>query len=186
MRGDRPGDCDPAMITVLRLGHRILRDARITTHVCLTGRAFGASSAIVSGEKDDGVLRSVSRVCERWGGNFSVSYEKNFRKVIENFRGVKVHLTVYGMPFEDKVGMIRKVAKDKDVLVVVGGEKVPHDVYYLVDYNVSVTSQPHSEVAALSVFLHEFFGGKELENEFEGAKIKVVPQERGKKLIEKD
>ena len=30
-------------INVLRLDHRIGRDTRITTHVCLTARAFGAS-----------------------------------------------------------------------------------------------------------------------------------------------
>ncbi|TLZ95287.1 MAG: tRNA (cytidine(56)-2'-O)-methyltransferase, partial [Methanobacteriota archaeon] len=30
------------MITVLRLGHRPARDKRVTTHVALTARAFGA------------------------------------------------------------------------------------------------------------------------------------------------
>ena len=30
-------------VNVLRLDHRLKRDTRITTHVCLTARAFGAS-----------------------------------------------------------------------------------------------------------------------------------------------
>jgi tRNA (cytidine56-2'-O)-methyltransferase len=37
------------MITVLRLDHRVGRDTRITTHVCLTSRAFGADKVILSG-----------------------------------------------------------------------------------------------------------------------------------------
>jgi tRNA (cytidine56-2'-O)-methyltransferase len=67
-------------------------------------------------------------------------------------------------------------------LVVVGGTKVPGGVYGLADWNVSVTSQPHSEVSALAVFLHEFFGGRELGGVFEGARLRVSPQERGKRV----
>ena len=29
------------MLHVLRLGHRIHRDERLTTHICLVARAFG-------------------------------------------------------------------------------------------------------------------------------------------------
>ena len=39
-------------VNVLRLDHRIGRDTRITTHVCLTSRAFGASKIYLSGEED--------------------------------------------------------------------------------------------------------------------------------------
>jgi tRNA (cytidine56-2'-O)-methyltransferase len=35
----------------------------------------------------------------------------------------------------------------------------------------------------LAVFLDKFFEGKELEKEFENKKIKIVPQEKGKKII---
>ena len=44
------------MITVLRLDHRLGRDTRITTHVCLTARAFGADKVILSGEHDNILL----------------------------------------------------------------------------------------------------------------------------------
>ena len=40
------------MITILRLGHRVVRDQRITTHVALTSRAFGADKIVISVEKD--------------------------------------------------------------------------------------------------------------------------------------
>ena len=68
-------------------------------------------------------------------------------------------------------------------LVVVGGAKVPGEVYGMVDWNVAVTSQPHSEVSALAVFLHELFEGSELDASFKGAKLRVRPQARGK-LVE--
>ncbi len=60
---------------------------------------------------------------------------------------------------------------------------MPGAAYELADWNVSVTSQPHSEVSALSIFLHELFGGRELSKTFEDARIRVVPQAKGKKII---
>jgi len=51
------------------------------------------------------------------------------------------------------------------------------------DFNVAVGNQPHSECTALAIFLDRFFKGKELSKDFKKAKIKVVPQERGKKTI---
>ena len=56
-------------IYVLRLDHRRRRDARITTHVCLTARAFGASKVILSGDEDIEIIENVRSVTERWGGN---------------------------------------------------------------------------------------------------------------------
>jgi len=170
------------MLVVLRLGHRRKRDARVSTHVGLVARAFGADGIIYSGEEDEKLLESVGKTSFNWGGPFAVSYVRNWWKVLKNFRGVKVHLTMYGLPFEKNVGKIRKM--DKDVLVVVGSEKVPGEVYRLCDYNLGVTSQPHSEVAALAVFLDRFFAGKELGKNFDGWKIRVTPCARGK-LVEK-
>ena len=68
------------------------------------------------------------------------------------------------------------------MLVIVGSQKVPSEVYDLVDYNLAVNNQPHSEVAALGIFLHEFFEGKELNKEFDNAEIKVIPDEKRKNL----
>ena len=70
----------------------------------------------------------------------------------------------------------------KDILIVVGSEKVPSEMYQLADFNVAVGNQPHSEVAALAVFLDWYFEGKELRKEFGNARLKIVPQKRGKKV----
>jgi tRNA (cytidine56-2'-O)-methyltransferase len=89
---------------------------------------------------------------------------------------------MYGLPLKEVIPEIRGDPSDK--LVVVGGVKVPGEVYGLADWNVAVTSQPHSEVSALAVFLHELMEGRELDAVFEGARLRVVPQERGKRLEE--
>jgi len=169
-------------ITVLRLGHRAFRDRRISTHCGLVARALGAEKLVYSGERDKNLEESVDSVTKQWGGKFSVEHTKSWRKVVESHSGKKVHLSMYGIPIQDKIKEIRKA---KDILLIVGGEKVPGDVYELAGWNVSVSSQPHSEVASLGIFLHEYFQGKELEKKFPNSRIRLVPQERGKKIIEK-
>jgi tRNA (cytidine56-2'-O)-methyltransferase len=166
------------MITVLRLGHRKKRDARLSTHCGLAARALGADSIVYSGEKDQKLLDSMKKVSKNWGGKFKVSYEKDWRKTIKSFRGAKVHLTMYGLPIQDQM---KKIRGRRDVLVIIGGEKVPGWVYHSVDYNIAVTNQPHSEVAALAVFLHEYFAGRELRKKFDG-RLKIVPREFGKRI----
>ena len=171
------------MITVLRLGHRKKRDVRLTTHVGLIARAFGASEIIISGEKDDTPINTLHTVTKKWGGPFKVKYESNWRRAIKNFSGLRVNLTMYGLPIQNKIAGVRRAAKRKNLLIVVGGEKVPGEVYKLVDFNISVTQQPHSEAAALAIFLHEFFKGRELSKKFKAAKLRIVPQEKGKKVL---
>jgi tRNA (cytidine56-2'-O)-methyltransferase len=61
---------------------------------------------------------------------------------------------------------------------------VPSDVYQIANFNIAVTNQPHSEVGALAVFMHEYFEGKELETELKDAKIRIEPSEKGKKVFE--
>lgn len=172
-------------VFVFRLGHRISRDHRISTHCGLVARAFGAGGIIYSGDPDRSLLESVKHVSEQWGGKFRVSYEKGWKKTVKGYKRkgfAVVHLTVYGMPVRKTIGKIKKKSK---ILAVVGGEKVPWEMYDLADFNVSVTGQPHSEIAALALFLDRLFSGKELDKKFAGAKKRVVPQERGKKVIGK-
>ncbi|ODS42759.1 MAG: tRNA (cytidine(56)-2'-O)-methyltransferase [Candidatus Altiarchaeales archaeon IMC4] len=169
-------------VTVLRLGHRFGRDHRISTHLCLVARAFGAAK-IVFDEEDRRLAESVGAVIENWGGDFSVEFTKNWKKYVESFAGEKIHLTMYGINVNNCMGEISSSEKDK--LVIVGGKKVPSDLYEIADYNVAVGSQPHSEVAALSVFLDRLFSGRELGVNF-GGKREIVPKERGKLVVEKD
>ncbi|MBS7605291.1 MAG: tRNA (cytidine(56)-2'-O)-methyltransferase [Candidatus Bathyarchaeia archaeon] len=171
-------------VFVLRLGHRPERDKRVTTHVFLVARAFGAHGAFYSGCRDEKVEASIRRVVEVWGGQFSVEYVENWIRKMREWKrsgGEVIHLTMYGLPLDEVIQEIRNSGKDK--LIVVGGEKVPRIVYDIADWNVSITFQPHSEVGALSVFLHELYMGKELKKEFEGAKIKIIPEARGKRII---
>lgn len=167
-------------VSVLHLGHRIERDKRLSTHVALAARALGCSKAFYSGEKDLQLEDSISKVSANWGGSFSVSHVPNALKFIKSWRGEVAHLTVYGIPVQKAMPRLRK---SRSLLVVVGGEKVPPEVYHAVGFNVSVAGQPHSEVAALAILLDRLFRGKELEKRFNRAKLRVVPQERGKKVV---
>jgi tRNA (cytidine56-2'-O)-methyltransferase len=167
-------------IVVLRLGHRPERDQRVTTHVGLLSRALGARGMYLAGD-DKGIVQSIKRVVEQWGGDFFIEDKVKWRRCIDDWKrsgGIVVHLTMYGIPIRDFEGEIKTHEK---ILVIVGAEKVPGEVYGLADYNISVTGQPHSEIASLSVFLDRIFGGEELGLEFPGAKIKVVPCRQGKK-----
>jgi tRNA (cytidine56-2'-O)-methyltransferase len=168
-------------VSVLRLGHRKGRDARVTTHVGLASRAFGAGRIILSGDRDPAIMDSLRKVVENWGGDFGISYEGDWQAFLKGFSGTKVHLTMYGLPVYQVVEDLRQ--GDGEVLLVVGAEKVPGLVYELVDYNVSVTNQPHSEVSAVAVFLDRLFKGRELHREFPEGKRRIVPSAKGKEVI---
>ncbi|AGB04437.1 hypothetical protein AciM339_0550 [Aciduliprofundum sp. MAR08-339] len=167
------------MITVLRIGHRPQRDKRITTHVALVARAFGADEIIIT-TLDRKVEETVRDVTDRFGGNFRIRSGVPMRKVLREFDGIIVHLTMYGIPVDDAV---KRIPKNENMLIVVGAEKVPREVYDFADFNVAVGNQPHSEVAALAIFLDRYFEGRELQKDFPNAKVRIVPQERGKKAI---
>jgi len=74
--------------------------------------------------------------------------------------------------------------RSKKLLIVVGAEKVPREVYDLADRNISVGNQPHSEVAALAIFLDRYSGGRKLERDFRGG-MTIVPNPRGKTVIDR-
>ncbi|MDG6924255.1 MAG: tRNA (cytidine(56)-2'-O)-methyltransferase [Nitrososphaerota archaeon] len=172
----------PFEVTVLRLGHRLVRDERISTHIGLVSRAFGAKELILTGA-DDRTIDSISRVNNRWGESLSLKYQRNWREIVSGWKGVIVHLTMYGEALDDALPRIEKAtgAKGK-LLVVVGAEKVPREIYDLASYNVSVGNQPHSEVAALAVFLDRLFMGEELYTTFVKARIRIKPSSNGKKV----
>ncbi len=177
-----------AIISVLRLGHRRSRDKRITTHVGLVSRVFGAHEFILSGEKDDSVLTSIREVLDTWGGHMDLIYQENWRKVIQNRKKegyLAIHLTMYGLNINKIIDEIKEhyFRNRKNLLIIVGAEKVPREVYELADYNIAIGNQPHSEVAALAVFLDRLFDGKELEKKFDNAKLIIIPQPKGKKVI---
>jgi len=169
-------------VAVLRLGHRPGRDERMTTHVGLTARALGADRALLAGMAAES-RDTVADVTDRFGGPFEVELVDAPRALVRDWTGTVVHLTMYGVGLGEVVGDLRAAHADGEpLLVVVGAEKVSFDVYEAADRNVGVTNQPHSEVAALAVFLDRLFEGRELDREWVGADRRVVPQERGKRV----
>ncbi len=171
-------------IVVLRLGHRPSRDKRITTHVCLVARAFGAEGVYISGLKDDSIRSTLEKVKETWGGTFWVEFASSPMKVLEKWResgGAVAHLTMYGIPIAQAKNII---PLDRDLLVVVGGEKVPSQYYEKADFNIAIGNQPHSEVAALAIFLDRVTGGAWEEISFERARLRILPSERGKNVVQ--
>jgi len=117
---------DGKRVVVLRLGHRIQRDVRVTTHVCLTARALGAEGVVISDVSDRRIVETINRVTADFGGHFKVETAKPWRSTIADWKrsgGTIVHLTAYGMPLPNIIQTIRQSHTDK--LVVVGAEKVP-------------------------------------------------------------
>ena len=168
-------------ITVLRLGHRPSRDKRITTHCGLAARAFGAREMIISGEEDEELVSRLSALSKKWGGNFKARYEKDWKKTLRNFNGKKIHLTMYGEDFRKTAQDLRK-PRPKKLMLVVGAGKVPPELYSMCDVNSAVGNQPHSEVAALGLFLYELSGRNPAE--FSDAKIQITPSATKKMVVD--
>ncbi|MBI4044288.1 MAG: tRNA (cytidine(56)-2'-O)-methyltransferase [Candidatus Diapherotrites archaeon] len=168
---------------VLRYGHRMVRDERVTTHCCLVSRALGAKKIILCGEQDQTPIKAVEEVSKRWGAGFQAEMSGSWEKELtehkkNNFKAV--HLTMYGQPIEKKIKQIRK---HKKIIVIIGSQKVERKVYELADYNIAVTNQPHSEIAALAIFLHEALKGKK--TKFANPELKITPSLRGKNVKKK-
>jgi tRNA (cytidine56-2'-O)-methyltransferase len=170
-------------VHVLRIGHRLVRDDRVTTHAALVARAFGAERIYMTGI-DQSVAKTVFDIGRRWGGNFEVEIIEDWKSVAKRWKvsgGTIAHLTMYGVNVDTAMKSLRR---KKDVLVIIGSEKVPREAYDLADYNVSVGNQPHSEIAALAIFLDRIYRGKQIAKEFSGGRLKIVPSERGKVVHE--
>ncbi|SFR30926.1 MULTISPECIES: tRNA (cytidine(56)-2'-O)-methyltransferase [Halorubrum] len=192
---------DAREVVVLRYGHRPGRDDRMTTHVGLTARALGADRVIFPDNAGQSA-ETVRGVTDRFGGPFAVELRDDQKAIVRNFEGIVVHLTMYGERVQEVEEAVREavgLATDgeaggatgaastpRDLLVVVGGEKVPWALYERADFNVGVTNQPHSEVAGLAVFLDRLFEGAELDREWADADRRVVPEATGKTVVDAD
>jgi tRNA (cytidine56-2'-O)-methyltransferase len=173
-------------IVVLRWGHRPQRDARLTTHVALAARALGADGLLLSDVTDSTIEESIDKVTREWGGNFFFESGTSWKRIIREWRrkgGVTVHLTAYGENIQSSDVMKRIRRCRGDILIIVGSQKVPGEFFSadVSDFNVAVGNQPHSECASLAIFLDRFFNGEELLRAFDKARIRIVPQARGKK-----
>lgn len=172
-------------IRVLRIGQRFVRDERTLTHLCLVSRALGAESILLE-EAENDVTRTLEEVQSNWGGDFRAVLGISWRRAIleskKEGRAV-VHLTMYGVPIQEKTAELRALGK---ILLVVGGPKVPGEVYREADFNIAVTNQPHSEIAALAIALHEIQAGEELKRTFDKSRLRILPSARGKRVVQNE
>jgi tRNA (cytidine56-2'-O)-methyltransferase len=177
-------------VVVLRWGHRPSRDARLTSHVALTARALGASGLILADVKDGKIKETIEKVTENWGGTFLFEMGIPWGKAVKDWKargGLVVHLTAYGENIQTSDVLQRIKTSEKNILVIVGSQKVPREFFSeaVSDFNVAIGNQPHSECASLAVFLDQLFEGRELRKSFDDAKMKIIPQKRGKKIVKK-
>jgi tRNA (cytidine56-2'-O)-methyltransferase len=175
-------------VAILRIGHRIVRDDRTTTHAILVSRAFG-SNTIYMTDVDEEIKKTIQKINDSWGGvnEFNLKIIKNWKKLIEEWKekqGKIIHLTMYGLQINEVIEKIKLI--EQKILVIIGAEKVPREIYSLADYNISIGNQPHSEIAALAIFLDRLFEGKQFNRELSNGKMKIIPSEKGKNIIIKD
>jgi tRNA (cytidine56-2'-O)-methyltransferase len=173
------------VIEVVRIGQRLVRDDRVTTHVALVSRAFGAERIYMT-EVNPEIKDTLEKINKTWGGNFMVEFIDKWKTIVKKKKedGFKiVHLSMYGEIINDAQESLRK---EKNLLIVVGAEKVPREIYELADYNIGVGSQPHSEISALAILLDRIQKGKQFEKEFSDAKRKIIPTKNGKNVQVKE
>ena len=173
------------VIEVVRIGQRLVRDDRVTTHVALVSRAFGAER-IYMNEVNPEIKDTLEKINRTWGGNFMVEFIDKWKAIVKKKKenGFKiVHLSMYGETIND---VQENLKKEENLLIVVGAEKVPREIYELADYNIGVGSQPHSEISALAILLDRIQDGKQFEKEFLDAKRKIIPTKKGKNVQVKE
>ena len=173
------------IIEVVRIGQRLVRDDRVTTHVALVARAFGAERIFMS-EVNPEIKETIEKINKTWGGKFEIEFIDKWKSIVkkkkdDNFK--IVHLSMYGQ----NINKIQEVlSKEENLLIVVGAEKVPREIYELADYNVGVGSQPHSEISALAILLDRIHKGKQFEKEFPDAIRRIIPTKNGKNVQVKE
>ena len=170
------------VIEILRIGQRLVRDDRVTTHVALVARAFGASK-IYMNEVNPKIKDTLDNVNKTWGGNFEISFIDDWKKLVKERKNDSVrivHLTMYG---EDINDVESKLEQEKDLLIVIGAEKVPRGIYDLADYNIAIGSQPHSEISALAIILDRISKGRKFSASFDNAQRKIIPTKQGKNVL---
>jgi tRNA (cytidine56-2'-O)-methyltransferase len=169
------------VIEVVRIGQRVVRDDRVTTHVALVSRALGAQKIFMT-EVNPEIKDTLDKINKTWGGNFRVEFIDKWKSIVKKKKAGNfkiVHLSMYGENINDVEDKLRN---EENLLVVVGAEKVPREIYELADYNIGVGSQPHSEISALAILLDRIQKGKQFEKSFPDAKRKIIPTKMGKNV----
>ncbi len=155
-------------INVLAIGRNSYQNS---LDLCVTSRALGASEITFIGKKDPRLVNYVNKMDNKWGGKFKVSFAQNYRDFMKSSdKAIKIYLTRYGTSLNEKSTMISTYKRI--VLIVTDKEDVDY-INKIADFKISITSQPHCRAAAIAVFLHEYYKGRELAMHFENARYKI-------------
>ncbi len=161
------------MIVVLAIGKPKYESM---VDICLTARALGASSVVLtssSHEMNSKLKRFCSFITNKWGGSFSAQFTSNWKNYMHSKTNYKtVYLTRYGIPIQKQQYSIRSY---KNILLIISTDKEMPELNKLSDFNISITAQPHSSIAAMAIFLNTYYAGRELSLNFSKAQYKVVP-----------
>ena len=126
-----------------------------------SARALGASSITFTAQRENKQIIDLNkRVMRKWGGEFKVRFSRTIAESFKDKRNYKiVYLTQFGEPL-NKIAHTLKAYRN--LLIVVSSKESIKSIMDKSDFKVSVSRQPNSTTAALSIFLHVFFEGREL------------------------
>ena len=91
------------VIEVVRIGQRLVRDDRVTTHVALVSRAFGAERIYMT-EVNPEIKDTLEKINKTWGGDFKVEFIDKWKTVVKKKKEEEfkiVHLSMYGESIND-------------------------------------------------------------------------------------
>ncbi len=67
---------------VVRIGQRLVRDDRVTTHVALVSRAFGVEKIFMT-EVNPEIRDTLEKINKTWGGNFVVEFIDKWKSIVK-------------------------------------------------------------------------------------------------------
>ena len=149
--------------------------------IALTARAFGASEITVNLKEQRNkshITKYFKEINNDWGSNFKVSFTNNWMDLIKehNNNYKTIYLTKYGDSIKKKEYVISTY---KNILLIVSTTDDIKELYDMADFNISLTTQPHTIISSIAVFLNMYYKGRELAMHFENAKYKIMPETHG-------
>lgn len=135
---------------------------------------------------DPDLINNVNLVTKRFGGSFFIINNVNAINEINKWKkdGGKIcHLSMYGINLPS---VINDIKEETNLMIIVGAEKVPIEYYKLANWNIAIGNQPHSEVAALAIFLDRYYNSDPLLKQFEAAELTIIPTKLWKVILKKN
>ena len=73
------------VIEVIRIGQRLIRDDRVTTHVALVSRAFGAEKIYMT-EVNPEIKDTIEKINKTWGSDFIIEFIDKWKHIVKKNR----------------------------------------------------------------------------------------------------